>query len=236
MKLPERIYYPLPEAAKKLECTVKDLFHFAYVGAINISIYVSSYKSDGLLAMIPNHLIGEIDNDFGGVLGSDKWGIFDLEFRKEGPVAGYYAKSISGFFYVWRDCFAMAEFTDGIDFIRTSSLTTRPEAEGGEIEIASMQGSIELDARCLCIMASDLEKIEEFGTLSIKKVDTPKTLAKKGEIISALIKINPELSDINLETTPVAKIITIIEAAAASKGVDLPPTDKNTWAKYLGRR
>lgn len=236
MKLPERIYYPLPEAAKKLECTVKDLFHFAYIGVINISVYVSSYKNDGLLAMIPNHLIDEIDNDFGGVLGADKWCVFGLDFRKEGSITGYYAKSISGFFYVWRDFFAMAEFTDGIDFIHIPSLTTRPEAEGGEVEIASMQGSIELDARYLCIMASDLEQIKEFGTLPIKKVDTPKTLAKKGEIISALIKMNSELSDINLETTPVAKIIAIIEAAAASKGIDLPPTDKNTWAKYLGRK
>ena len=48
--------------------------------------------------------------------------------------------------------------------------------------------------------------------------------------------MNPELSDIDLDKTPVAKLIMIIEAAAASKGVELPPTDKNTWAKYLGRK
>jgi hypothetical protein len=47
--------------------------------------------------------------------------------------------------------------------------------------------------------------------------------------------MNPELSDIDLDKTPVAKLIMIIEAAAA-KGVELPPTDKNTWAKYLGRK
>lgn len=236
MKLPERIYYPLPEAAKKLGCTVKDLYHFAYIGVINISAYVPSYKNDDLFVMIPTHLIGEIDNDFGGVLGTEKWVVFDLEIRKTDTVTGYFAKSISGFFYVWRDCFAMAEFADGIDFIRTPSLTTRPEAEGGEVDIASLQGPIELDARYLCIMTSDLESIKEFGTLPVKKLDTPKTLAKKGEIITSLIKINPELYDIDLENAPVAKIISIIEAAAASKGVALPPTDKNTWAKYLGRK
>lgn len=48
--------------------------------------------------------------------------------------------------------------------------------------------------------------------------------------------MNPELSDIDLDITPVAKVIMIIEAAAASRGVELPPTDKNTWAKYLGRK
>jgi hypothetical protein len=56
--------------------------------------------------MLPSELINEIDNDFGGVLGTDKWSIFDIEFRQENEMTGYYAKSISGFFYVWRDfCF-----------------------------------------------------------------------------------------------------------------------------------
>lgn len=235
MKLPERIYYPLPDAALKLGCTIKDIFHFAYIGAINVSVFISSYKNDDLFIMMPSNLVSEIDNDF-CTLGSDRWCIFDLDFKDENTMSGYYAKSISGFFYVWRDCFALAEFADGIDILKTPSLTTKPESEGGEVEIANLNGSIEFDSRYLCIMASDLEKIKETGSLPIKKIDSPKTIAKKGEIISALIKINPELSDIDLENAPVAKVITIIEAAAASKGVDLPATDKNTWAKYLGRK
>ncbi|HBS6427852.1 hypothetical protein WCD93_25905 [Klebsiella michiganensis] len=236
MKLPERMYYPLPEAAEKLGCTIKDIYHFAYIGVIDVSVFIPSYKNDKLLIMLPSELINEIDNDFGGVLGTDKWSLFDIELRQENEMTGYYAKSISGFFYVWRDSFALAEFTSGIDVIKTPSLTTKPEAEGGEVEIASMQGGIELDSRYLCIMASDLEKIKDVGSLPIKKIETPKTIAKKGEIISALIKMNPELSDIDLDITPVAKVIMIIEAAAASRGVELPPTDKNTWAKYLGRK
>ncbi len=235
MKLPERMYYPLPEAAEKLGCKVSDIYHFAYIGVIDISVFIPSFKGDELLIIMPSELINEIDNDF-GVLGNDKWGVFDIEFREKGAMSGYYAKSISGFFYVWRDSFALAEFTRDVDLIKTPSLTTRPEAEGGEVEIANMHGGIELDSRYLCIMASDLGKIKEVGSLPIKKIETPKTIAKKGEIISALIKMNPELSDIDLDTTPVSKVIMIIEAAAASKGVELPPTDKNTWAKYLGRK
>lgn len=235
MKLPERIYYPLPEAAEKLGCTIKDIYHFAYIGAINISVFIPSYKADSLFVSIPAELISEIDYELGGVLGSDSWCISDLELRQEGVMSGYYAKSLSGFFYVWKDFFAMAEFTNDIGLIKTPSLTTKPETEGGEVEIANMHGGIELDTRYLCIMAVDLEKIKEKGCLPIK-VDTPKTIAKKGELISALIKINHELSDIDLDNTPVSKIIAIIEAAAASKGVELPSTDKNTWAKYLGRK
>ncbi|HCT6499997.1 hypothetical protein ACWM6M_24590 [Klebsiella quasivariicola] len=236
MKLPERMYYPLPEAAEKLGCKVSDIYHFAYIGVVDISVFIPSYKNDNLLIILPSGLINEVDNDFGGVLGDDKWSIFGIEFRQEGAMSGYYAKSISGFFYVWRDFFALAEFNRGVDLIKVPSLTTKPEAEGGEVEIASMQGGIELDSRYLCIMASDLEKIKEVGSLPIKKIDSPKTIAKKGELISALIKMNPELSDIDLDNTPVSKVIMIIETAAASKGVELPPTDKNTWAKYLGRK
>ena len=33
MKLPKRLYYPLPEAAEKLGCTIRDLYHFAREGA-----------------------------------------------------------------------------------------------------------------------------------------------------------------------------------------------------------
>lgn len=46
--------------------------------------------------------------------------------------------------------------------------------------------------------------------------------------------MNPELSDIDLDTTPVAKVIMIMRLPHL--GVELPPTDKNTWAKYLGRK
>lgn len=40
MKLPKRLYYPLPEAAEKLGCAIKDLYHYAYIGALNISVYI----------------------------------------------------------------------------------------------------------------------------------------------------------------------------------------------------
>ena len=65
--------------------------------------------------------------------------------------------------------------------------------------------------------------------------ESPKTLAKKAELIPALIKLIPEMDDIDIGTAPVAKVIAVLEAAAAMKGVFLPATDKNTWAKYLGR-
>ena len=132
MKLPERMYYPLPEAAEKLGCTIKDIYHFAYIGVIDVSVFIPSYKNDKLLIMLPSELINEIDNDFGGVLGTDKWSIFDIEFRQENEMTGYYAKSISGFFYVWRDSFALAEFTSGVDLIKTAR-------EGANKQVISSQ-------------------------------------------------------------------------------------------------
>ncbi|HHZ3461553.1 TPA: hypothetical protein ACWCBK_004056, partial [Escherichia coli] len=55
------------------------------------------------------------------------------------------------------------------------------------------------------------------------------------EIIPALIKLIPEMQDVDLEETPVTKIAEMIEVIAAQRGVELPSTHRQTWQKYLGR-
>ncbi|WEF28563.1 hypothetical protein PYR66_02155 [Klebsiella aerogenes] len=237
MKLPVRLYYPLPEAAEKLGCSVKDLYHFAAIGALDIVVFFPALKHDCLMLMIPDFMEGEIDYDFGGVLGSERWTISGIQLQEDAEIPGYYAKSISGFFYLNREYFSVPEFLGADAKIRSPFFTTRSESEGWECQITTINGGIEIDTRFLCVMADDLAKIKEIGSLPVNQAgESPKTVSKKAELIPALLKMIPELEGLDIEMGPVAKIISVLEAAAAAKGVDLPATDKNTWAKYLGRK
>lgn len=234
MKLPERMYYPLPEAALKLGCTVKDLYHFAAIGVLNVTAFFPSLKHDQLLVMIPTAMEGDIDHEFGGVLGSERWTISGIILQKDMKIPGYYAGSVSGFFYLNRECFVSPEFLGADVKIHSPFFSTRPEGEGWECQLMALNGHIEVDTRFLCVMADDLAKIKEIGMLPVN--ESPKTVAKKAELIPALIKLVPELSDLDLETIPVAKVMAMVETTAAAKGVEFPAMDKNTWARYLGRK
>ncbi|EHU9814496.1 hypothetical protein ACNCNJ_001409 [Escherichia coli] len=241
ISIPERIYYPLPEAAKKLGCTLNDIYHFAAIGALNISVYFPNCHPCKSL-VIPKSLVENIDVDSGGMLQGERWVITgmkpvgsDFEWVNYFGVASYLAKNFCGFFYLNRESFSELEFIGNDARIVSSFFSTRPESENWECQIMS-DGAIEIDRRFLCVMAKDLEHIKDVGTMPGRKMgESPKTLAKKAELIPALIKLIPEMDDIDIGTAPVAKVIAVLEAAAAMKGVFLPATDKNTWAKYLGR-
>ncbi|HBT5562342.1 TPA: hypothetical protein MCA25_003787 [Klebsiella pneumoniae] len=237
MKLPERLYYPLPEAATKLGCSVKDLYHFAAIGALDVTVFFPSLKNDCLMLMIPDFMEEDIDYDLGGVLGSKRWTISGITLQKDAEIPGYYAKSMSGFFYLTQEYLAVPEFLGADVKIRSPFFTTRPESEGWECQIMTINDGIEIDTRFLCVMADDLAKIKEIGSLPVNQAgESPKTVSKKAELIPALLQMIPELEGLDIETGPIAKITSVLEAAAAAKGVDLPATDKNTWAKYLGRK
>jgi hypothetical protein len=234
MKLPERMYYPLPEAAQKLGCTVKDLYHFAAIGVLNVVVFLPSLKHEQLLVIIPPEMEDDIDREFGGALGNERWTISGIMMQKDAQPSGYYAGSMSGFFYLNQICFATSEFLGDAGKIHTPHFTTRPESEGCECEVITFDGAIEIDPRFLCVMADDLTHIKTTGVLPVK--ESPKTAAKKAELIPALIKLIPELGDLDLEAISVSKVIAVLEATAAARGVEFPSMDKNTWAKYLGRK
>ena len=59
---------------------------------------------------------------------------------------------------------------------------------------------------------------------------------KLSEVIPALLKMIPEFDDVDLEGESISKIASILEAIAAAKGIELNLPDKNTWARYLGRK
>lgn len=83
-------------------------------------------------------------------------------------------------------------------------------------------------------MAEQLEDIKQEPSFPSMD-ESGKTVAKKGELIKCLLRLIDDMSDVDFDNTPVSKIVNIIEATAARKGVDLPETHRQTWQKYLGR-
>ncbi|BEO77829.1 hypothetical protein SMTE4_37990 [Serratia marcescens] len=245
MNLPERMYYPILEAAKKLECSQSDILHYASVGVFNLSIYVD-FKCDVNSRLIhmnfPSEKVNDID-DFQCIDG-DKWSIGNIDFivsnGSDGVISGYYSGRLFGFFYVHSTEALRAEFSQDDD-VRLSFLTTNPsDYDGNDIEINLLRDGGEIFNKAnLCLMSSEFNKITSAVGGDYPKsirTETDKTIAKKAELIPALLKMVPELSNVDFESTPVTKIIELIEVVAASKGVLLPETHRQTWQKYLGRK
>lgn len=244
MNLPERLYYPLPEAAEKLGCTIKDIIHFGAIGAISISVYVEYHYADEKTYFhlnIPSEKISEID-DFNSLSGNG-WSIGHIEFKKvkEGfMIDGYYAKTINGFFYINSESLISAEFSND-ELIPLSSVSTGPEPfEDGCIDIDFLiLNSLSINLNKLCIRSVDLNNIKILGRMpdvvSSAGFESQKTIAKKENLIKALLTLVPEFSDVDIERLAVSKIKNIAEVAASARGIDFPKTDLGTWSKYLER-
>ncbi|MDP8607190.1 hypothetical protein [Serratia marcescens] len=245
MSLPERMYYPILEAAEKLGCSQSDILHYASVGVFNLSVYVDlkcDVNSRLVYINLPRDRFDDID-DFQCIDG-DKWSIGDIDFivsnGNDNVISGYYSGRLFGFFYVHSTEVLRAEFSQNDD-VQLSFLTTNPSNyDGQDIEISLLRDGGEVFKKAnLCLMLNEFNKISSGVSGDYPKSvhpETDKTIAKKAELIPALLKMVPELSNVDFESTPVKKIIELIEAVAASKGVCLPETHRQTWQKYLGRK
>ncbi|EJQ0288171.1 hypothetical protein NZI46_003243 [Escherichia coli] len=249
MKLPKRLYYPLPEAAEKLGCAIKDLYHYAYIGALNISVYIpkiDAKKFNFSLCHFINgcneeELIKYPFNDESAVFGSNfTVGLTgDTEFLDSaiiGPVGNsikcYYVSSLSGFYYTPADVFADVEFSMR-QYIKCSHLTNKYGDDN--LMYVFCKGGYEFDVNYLCVMASDLDNIKNTGNFPKITEDSPKASSKRNEVIYSLIKLIPEMGDVDLDTESLPKIADLIDSIAASRGIEFPKTHWQTWQKYLGR-
>ncbi|WHP31730.1 hypothetical protein QMG90_01920 [Trabulsiella odontotermitis] len=239
IKLPDRLYYPLPEAAAKLGCTIRDLYHYAAIGALKIAAYFPLTGDHDFVVDVPEALDEEIDEEVGGDLWGSYWAIGGLTLKQDADAIGYRAYSINGFFHVHRGCFMSLEFMGTDEKLRRPVLTTLPEA--GEFiescQIIDVSGTLEIDPRFLCVMAEDINEIKAVGTSPVGQPETIKIVSsKQAAFISGLLRMIPDTADMDIEKTPASKLLEIVEAAAAQKGIELPQIDKNTWSRYLGRR
>ncbi|WP_447868732.1 hypothetical protein [Rahnella aceris] len=247
-KLPARKYYPIKDAAEKLKCSVNDILHFASVGILDLCIYLDfkcEVNDKRVHLNIPFEKINQID-DLYQTLSGEKWNVGNLEFLlsegSNGGISGYYAGRLFGFFYVPSTEALRAEFVQSEE-VKLTYISTNPEGyDGDDVEINFLKDDGEVFTKnSLCLMASEMEKINSTDTGNFPKQkerepETDKTIAKKAELIPALLRMIPELSDVDFEKTPINKIVELIEATAATKQIAIPNTHRQTWQKYLGRK
>ena len=141
-------------------------------------------------------------------------------------------KNINGYFRLPGDCVYNDELI---------SKDNNALRENGIENSLSHESGVLVNINDLLITKDELNrlngKLSEESVININPIneDNPKSLAKKAEIIPALIRLLPDFKSADIDMMPVSKIKNVIESLAATNGVDLPDTHIQTWQKYLGR-
>lgn len=236
MKELKRLYYPLPDAALKLGVSINDVMHYGATGILDFYVFINNLQAPDnkwFHLSLPSDEANNIDCF--GCLSGGGWLIHDVSMKRKDEgfiIDGHYAKSISGFFHVDDTNIRPLEFSETA-LVETMFLLSEPEkGDAMPIYVNCMLFNLSLERDYLCILGKDIDDLLKKDS----RTDSDKTIAKKAELIPALLKMVPELSDLNLDTTPVSKVIEIVEAIAAQKGIHLPEIHRQTWQKYLGRK
>lgn len=237
MNLPVRKYYSLNDAAKYLSCEISDLIHFGATERLSFYAYINhKNNSDKFHFQInmPDYAVDKID--FFGSIMFDDWVVLGVEYNDQTdilPVNGYYAKEVRGLFFVEHQTLIDMEFSSNNNAIITFFSDVNYLENEFPIEFNVLGFEICVSPDALCIKHEDLEKLKELNSPHADESD--KTLAKKENLIRALLELIPELSGVDVDTISVKKLKEIIETTAAERGVDFPRTDLGTWSKYLER-
>ncbi|ELR2958317.1 hypothetical protein R3Q45_003913 [Escherichia coli] len=249
-----RIYYTLPMAAKKLGCTVDDILHLGATNRLEICAYIG--ENDLLISenKCSARVIFEDDSESyyveqikeRNVIDSDMYKISYLHYNDDYVedtdtgifrLPGWYANYLKGFFAIPSQYLVDVELSgphNAVD-VKPQHLYTI-KAHYKKLYLAGIWGLFIPEER-LVVFENELSNFDYAAKPVYGGGDreSPKTIAKKAEIIPALIKLIPEMLDVDLEETPVTKIAEMIEVIAAQRGVELPSTHRQTWQKYLGR-
>ncbi|MDF7759034.1 hypothetical protein PU683_05750 [Kosakonia cowanii] len=235
MNLPTRKYYPIAEAAKRMQCQESDVLHLISIGELDVYVYMNSFRlDDGKLMHLnmTDELEGCIDS-FNSIAG-EQWSVYDImkiDDHQPFRPSGYYSGMIDGLFYL--DGYNVSPLEFGERSISVQQVSSEKDAGVGgyPLDINFLNKPVVIEKSRLCVLEKDIALFNKSGT-----GESNKTIAKKAEIIPQLIKMIPELKGIDVDTVPVAKIISLVESVAAAQGIEMPKTDKQTWARYLGRK
>ncbi|EOI7480169.1 hypothetical protein [Yersinia enterocolitica] len=200
-ELPERLYYPLNEAAEKLGCSIKDIIHYGATGALKICIYINYDAEEKKPVMhlgLSNKKANEVD-EF-NIISGEGWFISGIGFNEyknnEILSSGYYAKHISGFFYIIEDDLVPIEFDLEQESLKLYHVSTGIEENDLEdnIDISFIMLGISVPVRNLCVMAKHIKELtgkkSEMPSFdgSNKKIRKPNA-NKQSKLIKALIEI-----------------------------------------------
>lgn len=246
-----RVYHTLPMAAKKMGCTVEDILHFGATNRLEICAYIDDIEQRKDYCTFNVFFDNEdSENSFSKTINkynsifTDMYEISLFNYNDEFCVddermviEGLYANHMKGFFAIPSEFLVEVELSSACEIINLSPrYLYTPKGYGDYIRLDSIEG-LSIPENRLVIFDSEISgfNYEKKPKYAGGERESPKTRAKKAEIIPALIKLIPEMQDVDLEDTPVSKIAEMIEVIAAQRGVELPGTHRQTWQKYLGR-
>lgn len=203
MNLPERLYYPLPEAAEKLERPVRDVIHFGATGALNISIYIKHWMEteESKFVVVYDSFTVDADQDSFGDFKSiegDGWGIRGIYKNNlpESDIAqsATFVKWFGGFFYISPSDLVDFEFNHNSEMITIHFLETHTSEDvSGSVQLNNLKG-IEIPARYICIMEDDINSINQSGEIpqpsEENTVKRKPNENKQGQLIKWLIELN----------------------------------------------
>ncbi|EKQ3860598.1 hypothetical protein PX967_002579 [Escherichia coli] len=247
-----RVYYTLPMAAKKLGCTVDDILHLGATNRLEICAYISERdieenENEETIQIFLSHDDEEFyleDINRNNCIRKDMFCIALFKFsyiseksRSKGRYSSLYANLLNGFFAIPSEFLLDIELSGLLDdvTVKPYQLLT-PKQYGRQILIANFP-DISIQENRLVVFDSE---ISNFDMLARPKFpggerESPKTAAKRNEVIYSLIKLIPEMGDVDLDTESLPKIAYLIDSIAASRGIEFPKTHWQTWQKYLGR-
>lgn len=245
-----RAYYPLPLAAKKLNCSVEDILHLGATNRLEICAYVQGVEEKEDYCTFNVFFEEEYEEDIVREIRENNSVITDMYevalFNKldsmvlkenELKFRSWYANHLKGFFALPSEYLIDIELSilDDWSYLSPRELYT-PNNYGRRLHLANID-CLSIPENRLVVFNSELLGFDSSTTPKYPGSgnETPKTAAKKSQIILSLIKLIPDMKDVDLEKTPITKIISLIEAIAAKNGVELPETHRQTWQKYLGR-
>ncbi|EFE5032289.1 TPA: hypothetical protein OB753_002499 [Escherichia coli] len=249
-----RIYYTLPMVAKKLGCTVDDVLHLGATNRLEICAYIG--ENDLLFSenKCSARVIFEDDSESyyveqikkRNVIDTDMYNISYFHYNDDCVedtdtgifrLPGWYANYLKGFFAIPSRYLVDVELSgpcNAVD-VKPQHLYTI-KAHYKKLYLAEIFGLCIPEER-LVVFENELSNFDYAAKPVYGGGDreSPKTAAKRNEVIYSLIKLIPEMDDVDLDTESLPKIADLIDSIAASRGIEFPKTHWQTWQKYLGR-
>ncbi|EAY6134785.1 hypothetical protein AH775_08510 [Salmonella enterica subsp. enterica serovar Give] len=246
-----RVYHTLPLAAKKMGCTVEDILHFGATNRLEICAYIDGveerYDYCTFNVFFDNE---DSENSFSKTINkynsifTDMYEISLFNYNDEFCVddermviEGLYANHMKGFFAIPSEFLVEVELSSACEIINLSPrYLYTPKGYGNYIRLDNIEG-LSIPENRLVIFDREISDFnyERKPKYAGGERESPKTAAKRNEVIYSLIKLIPEMGDVDLDTESLPKIADLIDSIAASRGIEFPKTHWQTWQKYLGR-
>lgn len=193
MSLPKRVYYPLPEAAERMGCGIRDVIHYGANGLLDFYVFLQNFNAPGdswFHLNVPSKEANSIDCF--GCLSGDGWMIYDIAHKKAADgyiIDGFYAKTISGFFHVNGLYLAPLEFSNEVK-LETIFLSSEPDKDGAyPIDVNMIGFSLSLSRNFLCVREDDIKKIKTGVIKNTEEIS--RTVANnRSSMIKALLAIH----------------------------------------------